>query len=75
MNIKNKLDDREIKLLANINIKLKDKDYTIEDTGEIIEKLDEEIHNHLDKNLNFTEKAIELEKLQDKILKFEEYID
>lgn len=75
MNIKSKLDDREIKLLANINIKLKDKDYTIEDTGEIIEKLDEEIHNHLDKNLNFTEKAIELEKLQDKILKFEEYID
>ena len=75
MNIKSKLDDKEIKLLANINIKLKDKDYTIEDTGEIIEKLDEEIHNHLDKNLNFTEKAIELEKLQDKILKFEEYID
>ena len=75
MNIKNKLDDNEIKHLESVNIKLEDKDYTIDDTGEIIERLDEEIHNHLDKNLNFTEKSIELEKLQDKILKFEENID
>lgn len=75
MNIKNKLDDNEIKLLESVNIKLEDKDYTIDDTGEIIERLDEEIHNNLDKNLNFTEKSIELEKLQDKILKFEENID
>ena len=75
MNIKNKLDDKEIKLLESVNIKLEDKDYTIDDTGELIERLDEEIHNHLYKNINFTEKSIELEKLQDKILKFEENID
>ena len=56
---------------------LKDNDSNIQNNNqsEIIEKLDEEIHNHLDKNLNFTEKSIELEKLQDKILKIEENID
>ena len=43
MNIKNKLDDNEIKLLESVNIKLEDKDYTIDDTGEINERLDEEI--------------------------------
>ena len=75
LRIKDELNNNEIELLMKNNIIIEDKEYTINDTGDIIEKLDVAIQNSLDKNLNFTEKSVELENLQAKILKLEDKID
>lgn len=75
LRIKDELNNNEIELLMKNNIIIEDKEYTINDTGDIIEKLDAAIQNSLDKNLNFTEKSVELEILQAKILKLEDKID
>lgn len=75
LRIKDELNNNEIELLMKNNIIIEDKEYTINDTGDIIEKLDAAIQNSLDKNLNFTEKSVELENLQAKILKLEDKID
>jgi hypothetical protein len=75
LKIKDELNNNEIELLMKNNIIIEDKEYTIDDTGDIIEKLDAAIQNSLDKNLNFTEKSVELENLQAKILKLEDKID
>jgi hypothetical protein len=74
MNLKNELNENEINLLKSINVAVENKEYTIEDTGNIIDALDDAIHNHLDKELNFTEKAIEFESLQNKIIELEDNI-
>lgn len=75
MVLKNELNNNEIKLLKSINIDVENKEYTIEDTSNIIDALDDAIHNSLDENLNFTEKSIEYERLQDKIIDLEDKID
>ena len=75
MYIKNEFKLNEIEILQKLNIPIEDKEYTIEDTGNIIEKLDEAIQNSLDKKLNLTEESIRLEKIQDKILQLEEKIN
>lgn len=75
MKLKNELNDNEIEILKSININIEDKECNINDTGNIIDALDDAIHNSLDKDLNFTDKAIEFEKLQDKIIQFENKID
>jgi hypothetical protein len=74
MNLKNELNENEINLLKSINVAVENKEYTIEDTGNIIDALDDAIHNHLNKELNFTEKAIEFENLQNKIIELEDNI-
>ena len=40
MELKSKLNQEEIELLNKIGIKIKDGNYTIDETGDIIEKLD-----------------------------------
>ena len=75
MYIKNEFKLNEIEILQKLNIPIEDKEYTIEDTGNIIEKFDEAIQNSLDKKLNLTEESIRLEKIQAKILQLEEKIN
>lgn len=74
MELKNKFTEQELKLLKEINIEIIDKEYTIEETGEIIEKLDDAIHINLDENDEFTSKALAYEKIQDKVLAYEDEI-
>lgn len=71
MELKNKLTENEIELLKEAGIEIEEKEYTIDDTGDIIEKLDNAIIANLDDNDDFTEKADAYERIQDKILKFE----
>ena len=74
MKLKSKLKQEEIELLDRVGIKIKDSNYTIEETGDIIEKLDAVIQENLDKNGDMSEKAIQYEIIQDKILEFEKEI-
>lgn len=74
MKLKGKLKQEEIELLDRVGIKIKDGNYTIEETGDIIEKLDAVIQENLDKNGDMSEKAIQYEIIQDKILEFEKEI-
>ena len=74
MELKNKLKQEEIELLSKIGIKIRDGNYTIDETGEIIEKLDDVIQENLDENGDVSEKAIQYESIQDKILEFEKEI-
>lgn len=71
MELKNELTEKELELLNNIGIRIENKKYTIDETGEMIEKLDEIIKEQLDENDEFTPKALEYEKIQDKILEYE----
>ena len=72
MGLKNKFTKEEIELLKKINIKIEDKDYNENETGELITLLDDAIRESLDKNDDFTEKSYAYEKIQDKILEYEE---
>lgn len=74
MELKNKFTEQELKLLKEINIEIIDKEYTIEETGEIIEKLDDAIRSNLDDDDEFTSKALDYEKIQDKVLEYEDEI-
>lgn len=74
MELKNKFTEQELKLLKEINIEIIDKEYTIEETGEIIEKLDNAIRSNLDDDDEFTSKALDYEKIQDKVLEYEDEI-
>lgn len=74
MELKNKLTELEIELLNEIDIEIQEKEYTLEETGELIEKLDDAIKENLDKNDNFTDKASAYEKIQDKILEYEKQL-
>lgn len=74
MELKNRLKQEEIELLKKIGIKIKDGNYTIDETGDIIEKLDSVIQENLNDNGDMTEKAIQYERIQDKILEFEKEI-
>lgn len=74
MELKNRLEQEEIELLNKIGIKIKDGNYTIDETGDIIEKLDNVIQENLNENGDMTEKAIKYESIQDKILEFEKEI-
>ena len=40
MELKNRLKQKEIELLNKVGIKIKDGNYTIDETGDIIERLD-----------------------------------
>ena len=57
-----------------VGIKIKDGNYTIDETGDIIERLDSVIQENLNESGDMTEKAIEYESIQDKILEFEKEI-
>ena len=74
MELKNRLKQEEIDLLNMVGIKIKDGNYTIEETGDIIERLDSVIQENLNESGDMTEKAIEYESIQDKILEFEKEI-
>ncbi|MBS5863718.1 MAG: hypothetical protein KIC54_03415 [Clostridium sp.] len=74
MELKNRLKQEEIDLLNKVGIKIKDGKYTIDETGDIIERLDSVIQENLNENGDMTEKAIEYESIQDKILEFEKEI-
>lgn len=71
MKLKSKLTECEIKLLNEIGILIEDRDYNIDETGDIIDKLDDAIRDNLDYNDEFTPKALEYEKIQDKIIEYE----
>ena len=74
MKLKNRLNEEEIELLNKIGIKVKDGNYTIDETGDIIEKLDYIIQDSLDENGDMTDKAMQYESIQDKILEYEKEI-
>ena len=74
MELKSKLNQEEIELLNKIGIKIKDGNYTIDETGDIIEKLDYIIQDSLNENGDMTEKAMQYESIQDKILEYEKEI-
>lgn len=74
MELKSKLNQEEIELLNKIGIKIKDGNYTIDETGDIIEKLDYIIQDSLNENGDMTEKAMQYESIQDKILQYEKEI-
>lgn len=74
MELKNKLKQEDIELLNKIGIKIKDGNYTIDETGDIIEKLDYIIQDSLNENGDMTEKAMQYESIQDKILEYEKEI-
>lgn len=74
MELKNRLKQKEIELLNKVGIKIKDGNYTIDGTGDIIERLDSVIQENLNESGDMTEKAIEYESIQDKILEFEKEI-
>ena len=69
MELKSKLNQEEIELLNKIGIKIKDGNYTIDETGDIIEKLDYIIQDSLNEDGDMTEKS-----MQDKILEYEKEI-
>ncbi len=74
MELKNRLKQEEIELLNKVGIKIKDGKYTIDETGDIIESLDSVIQENLNENGDMTEKAIQFESIQDKILELEKEI-
>lgn len=74
MELKNRLKQEEIELLNKVGIKIKDGKYTIDETGDIIESLDNVIQENLNENGDMTEKAIQYENIQDKILELEKEI-
>ena len=74
MELKNRLKQKEIELLNKVGIKIKDGNYTTDETGDIIERLDSVIQENLNESGDMTEKAIEYESIQDKILEFEKEI-
>lgn len=74
MELKSKLNQEEIELLNKIGIKIKDGNYTIDETGDIIEKLDYVIQDCLNENGDMTEKSMQYESIQDKILQYEKEI-
>lgn len=74
MELKNRLDQEEIELLNKIGVKIKNGKYTIYETGDIIEKLDDIIQENLNEDGDMTEKALQYESIQDKILEFEKEI-
>lgn len=74
MELKNRLKQEEIELLNKAGIKIKDGKYTIDETGDIIESLDNVIQENLNENGDMTEKAIQYENIQDKILELEKEI-
>lgn len=74
MELKNRLKQEEIELLNKVGIIIKDGKYTIDETGDIIERLDSVIQENLNESGDMTEKAIEYESIQDKILEFEKEI-
>ena len=74
MELKNRLKQKEIELLNKVGIKIKDGNYTIDETGDITERLDSVIQENLNESGDMTEKAIEYESIQDKILEFEKEI-
>lgn len=71
MELKNSLEKKEIQLLKDVGIKIKEREYSIDEIGEIIEKLDNIIRSNLDENDNFTQKSLEYEAIQDKIINYE----
>lgn len=75
MGLKNRFTKEELKFLEKINIKIEERDYNEDETGEIISYLDDVIRESLDKDDNFTEKSYTYEAIQDKILKYEEEIN
>ena len=68
MELKNRLDQEEIELLNKIGVKIKNGKYTIDETGDIIEKLDDIIQENLNEDGDMTEKALQYESIQDEIL-------
>lgn len=74
MELKNRLKQEEIELLNKVGIEIKDGNYTIDETGDIIERLDSVIQENLNENGDMTEKSIEYESIQDKILELEKEI-
>lgn len=74
MELKNRLKQEEIELLNKAGIRIKDGEYTIDETGDIIESLDNVIQENLNKNGDMTEKAMQYESIQDKILELEKEI-
>ena len=74
MELKNRLDQEEIELLNKIGEKIKNGKNTIDETGDIIEKLDDIIQENLNEDGDMTEKALQYESIQDKILEFEKEI-
>ncbi len=71
MELKSKLTEYELELLKKIGILIENREYNMEETGGIIDKLDDAIRDNLDKNEEFSSKALEYEKIQDKILEYE----
>lgn len=65
------LTDEEIALLQEVNIDLENRKYTELEVDKIIEDLDMAISNNLDKNEDFTQKAMDYERIQDKLLDLE----
>lgn len=74
MELENKLNEEEIELLTKVGIRIKNGKYTIDETGDIIERLDNVIQENLDENGDMTEKALQYESIQDKILEYEKEI-
>lgn len=74
MELKDRLTKEEIKLLEQERIKIHDGKYTIDEIGDIIEKLDDIIRENLDENDDFTKKSLQYESIQDKILELEKEI-
>lgn len=74
MELENKLNEEEIELLTKVGIRIKNGKYTTDETGDIIERLDNVIQENLDENGDMTEKALQYESIQDKILEYEKEI-
>lgn len=74
MKIKNKLTQRELELLENIDIKIEDIEYSWEDIEEIKSNiiLNGEISNLKGENYETTSIATEYANLADKFLEFED---
>lgn len=75
MGLKDRFTKEKLEFLDKINIKIEEKDYSEDETGEIISLLDDAIRESLDKDDNFTEDSYAYEAIQDKILKYEEEIN
>ena len=73
MEIKNRLNKRELELLSKINIKIEDREYYFEELEEIKEEIvfKGEISN-MDKNENPTALSGEYSNLADKFIEFED---
>lgn len=73
MKIINRLNERELELLNKINIKIKDREYYLEELEEIKEEIvfNGEIRN-MDKNENPTSLSEEYSNLADKFIEFED---